>query len=81
MKGYKRWLAGLCAAAMLWCPVGADPIIDVESGETFEELTGMEQAEWEAMTGGALSADATAPEIGGGGAILISLSGGEVLFE
>lgn len=81
MKRFRQALAVCCFFALLVSPVGAAPVADIEAGESWEELTGMDEAAWEAMTGGAEAADAAALEVGGQSAILISLSGGEVLFE
>lgn len=81
MKRFRGVLAVLCAAAVLICPVSAAPVADTEAGETWEELTGMDEAAWETMTGGVETVEAEALEVGGQSAILISLSGGEVLFE
>lgn len=83
MKGLRRVLAAFVAMALMAAvPVSAAEVADTESGETWEQLTAMDEAAWERLTGGEVqAADAAALEIGGQSAILISLSGGEVLFE
>lgn len=84
MKWLQRTLAVLCAAAVLVMPTNAKSrlqVVDIESGETWEQQTAMDEAAWETMTGGAQSADAAALEVGGQSAILIDLAGGDVLFE
>lgn len=81
MNILRRMIAAICVMTVLACPVSAAKIVDTESGETWEQLTADDSAAWEKMTGGAASVDAAAPEVKGKGAILISLSGGEVLFE
>ncbi len=81
MNVVKRVIACLGVLAVMAAPVAAEQIVDTESGETWNELTGENEADWERLTGGAASVDGEALEIGAKGAILISLSGGEVLYE
>lgn len=81
MKRRIRVAAAICAVVMMGCRVAAQQIVDVESGESWAQLTGSDQSDWDNMTNGAVSVAAGVPEIKGKSAALIDLAGGEVLFE
>ena len=88
MKRWKRWLsgtlAGLLAAAMPVTALGEEApavIIDMESGETAEELMAEDAGEvWEPLDV-PTQGDAASLEVGGKSAVLMELSTGKILFE